>query len=676
MVVHLNDFALDLSLTGFQQGSWMDLPLRLGDEGGNFSHKGIEGRLHIDRVKDHLEYSLNFSSHFKTRIRLKARLMDERELFHLIPGNIHGDNNAANVRPGEFPCLTSARPAERNCSPLWEFRADRASHPVSILCCERGAVGISIEPYSDCEEADDGFIRNGVFAALPDCFGVALGYGNDPLTFVEKTHFAAATTDLTDRASATGKIFAVAGAGRLAAHRIIRAVYEEMRCVPQFSGSFRDALRALADAFAKINFSAELQQYTNRKCHVPVDLNLEPWRAIVEIGWTGGSVLAYPFQLARRIFPDLKLPKDSSQIFNEIVTGFNESSGFLNDTVLNRFTRNRPKDWNASEINGWWSGFLPQTRDNHCAYTNAHAAYYLLCAASGALPSDEPHCRRWIDVALRVLDTAVELQRDDGAFGYIFSSSEKKVIDWEAFAGCWFAAGLIHAWRLTDNRRYRDAAARALHYYRHFVTNLTCSGTPMDTFKSVDSEGNLAFIRAARLMHTHTGDPVYLDLLQDGAHYEYLWRYGFRARPQCPPLKGSDWNSCGGSITSVSNPHIHPMSTVITEDLHYLADKTGDAYHRNRADDGISWLMNTMELYPRVTGYGAYGVLSERTCPSDGLLVERYHDDNSASSTWWSYNAWAAASAMEALAERILATEEQEDEAISKNRGDLSRSAL
>ena len=56
-------------------------------------------------------------------------------------------------------------------------------------------------------------------------------------------------------------------------------------------------------------------------------------------------------------------------------------------------------------------------------------------------------------------------------------------------------------------------------------------------------------------------------------------------------------------------------------------------------------------------GYGAYGVLSERTCPSDGLLAERYYDDNSPSSTWWSYNAWAAASAMESLAERILASE-------------------
>src|SRR5205823_9526624 len=113
----------------------------------------------------------------------------------------HGDNNAAHVRAGEFPCLTAARSADRNCAGLWEFRADRASHPVSMLCCAEGAVGISIDPYSEVEEADEGFIRNGVFAALPDCFGVSVGYGNDPLTFCEKTNFLPATEDLVHSAS-------------------------------------------------------------------------------------------------------------------------------------------------------------------------------------------------------------------------------------------------------------------------------------------------------------------------------------------------------------------------------------------------------------------------------------------------------------------------------------------
>jgi len=66
------------------------------------------------------------------------------------------------------------------------------------------------------------------------------------------------------------------------------------------------------------------------------------------------------------------------------------------------------------------------------------------------------------------------------------------------------------------------------------------------------------------------------------------------------------------------------MGLTITADLNYLADHAGDNYHRQRADDALAWALQTLELYPSVTGYGRYGVLSERFCPSDGLLIEHY----------------------------------------------------
>ncbi len=649
MNIELNGFVLRLEMSASQHGQWMSLPLGEKAQSTSIQHQGISVQLNLDYRSDSIGYSVNFTAPFRTRLRLRAELVDQQNLFHLIPGNIHGDNNAQLVRPGEFPCLAAPAGAARNRAVLWEFRADRASHPVSILCCERGAVGISIDPYSPCQDADDRFIRNGVWAALPNVMGVSLGYGNDPLTFQEKTVFLPATADLTRAAAASGTIYAERGGGRRAAHRIIRDLYGKMHDRPKHSKTHEQALRALAESFIEVNWSPQLQQYTNRACKVPVDRTLNPWRAIVEIGWTGGSVLAYPFVLARQIFPDLRFPKPGEKIFDEICTGYNAASGFINDAAINRFTQNRPEGWNDSQVNGWWSGFLPQTRGNHCAYTNAHAAYYLLAAP---LAGDHPI---WIETALRVLNSAVELQRADGAFGYIFSPGEKKVIDWDGFAGCWFAAALILAVKRTGEKRYRESAGRALEFYYPFVKSLAAWGTPMDTFKSIDSEGNLAFIRAARLMHQLSGEDRFLEMLRDGADYEYLWRYGFRTRPQAPPLKNSSWNSCGGSITSVSNPHIHPMSVIATEDLKYLARRSGDVYHDQRADDGLAWLMNTMELYPDVAGYGCYGVLSERTCPSDGLLAEKFYDDSSPASTWWSYNAWAAANAMEALAERILA---------------------
>src|SRR5262249_19007221 len=162
--------------------------------------------------------------------------------------------------------------------------------------------------------------------------------------------------------------------------------------------------------------------------------------------------------MAENVFPDFQFPKTSVQMFDEICTGYNSASGFINDTTVNRSTINRPEGWNASEINGWWSGFLPQTRDNHCAYTNAHAAYYLL----QTLYTFKTKQAKWLDTALNVLNTAVKLQRDDGAFGYVFSSHEKKVVDWEGFGGCWFAAALPLAWKLTGDARYRSSAHRAL----------------------------------------------------------------------------------------------------------------------------------------------------------------------------------------------------------------------
>ncbi len=73
----------------------------------------------------------------------------------------------------------------------------------------------------------------------------------------------------------------------------------------------------------------------------------------------------------------------------------------------------------------------------------------------------------------------------------------------------------------------------------------------------------------------------------------------------------------------------------------------------DRAKDGTAWIMQTLELYPEKTGYGRYGVLSERWCPSDGLVIQK-DSEGKPYSSWFSFNLWAGAAAFEEVCERAL----------------------
>ena len=590
-----------------------------------------------------LEYELCLLSAQSSQLRLELKLAgegEEQDIFHLIPANIFGDNNYDKAQPGEYPMLTREHPEDVFCSSFWEFRADRAAAPVTVLCCAKGAVGISIQPYA---ETETGFVRNGLRAELPDKAAVSLGYTNDPVTFVNKREYWPSTKDTLTKGVAHGRIYGIQGKGRLSAHEIVEKEYEYTRELPVYQKSLEQAGRALMEQFVKINWSEYYKNYTNMECSLPEEPRLKAWRQLAEIGWTGGSILAYTFSVAREVF---SLPENyfagrlsPEQILDEIVAGYQETSGFLNDVSRGDWR----KDGSFSPVNGWWSGFH-LAENCHCAYTNGSAVYYILkflCACPGQK-------KEWEETALKVLDTVMSLQRQDGNYGITYACHRKAVLDWDGFAGCWFAAAMPYAYRLTGDGKYLESAKRAMAYYGTFVRDLNCYGTPMDTWKSVDEEGNLAFIRAARQLHELTGEQEYLEDLELGARYQYLWQYGFRARPEFRPLKDSAWNSCGGSVTSVSNPHIHPMGTLILDDLFYLAEQTGNEYHRMRAQDGLAWLMNTLELYPEISGYGAYGVMTERYCPSDGLVIETYGDGTHAS-MWFTYNGWAAANALEAI---------------------------
>lgn len=160
----------------------------------------------------------------------------------------------------------------------------------------------------------------------------------------------------------------------------------------------------------------------------------------------------------------------------------------------------------------------------------------------------------------------------------------------------------------------------------------------------------LTGLLSVRCLHEITGNPKYLDHLDAGLRYEFTFKFCYNGRISIPPLSTIGWSSCGGSITSVANPHIHPMSSTIVAEMKYLYEKTGSKYIKNRLNDTILWGCQTYNTFDGEYGYGRVGWMSERFCYSQGLVTEKY-EDGSPASTWFALMPWASMSVLEGLLE-------------------------
>ena len=173
-----------------------------------------------------------------------------------------------------------------------------------------------------------------------------------------------------------------------------------------------------------------------------------------------------------------------------------------------------------------------------------------------------------------------------------------------------------------------------LHYFDAFVKKCECYGGPLDTDKAVDDEGILAYVRAVRILHEITKEEYLLEHMLYALHYEFSFKLCYNTPITVKPLSEIGWSSCGGSITSVANPHVHPMSSTIIPEMRYYVNLRADDYVRSRLEDTVKWSLQTFNVTDKEYGYGEPGWISERFCFCQGLLTEKY-SDGSPASTWF-----------------------------------------
>lgn len=665
----------ELELNCWIEGKWKGLKLLEGDGAFRASDYGIDARLDIKEEGEDYAYSLRFSSRAPTRIQLRIALPGAQEPFHVIPGCFYGDNNKQ-YSLGFGPVLSDGHPGVELCSPYWEIRADRSSLPLSMLYAKGILIGVSIDPYSDGKpevaEFPEDFIRNGIFAEVAhngvtdfisgnpsDACGVTLGHAEIPCeTWSRKV----SEPHVSRGAKAGGRIYLRQANSRLAVHDIVRHEYYFHRRTSNPPISRKKAVESLVDAFLRVNWHDEnginaigtkppkmtpffgggeiRENFTNMRCNDAEKKVLTAWRTLAEIGWTGGGVIGYPLLIAGHILGNKLAVDRANEMLDRVADSYNPASGLLWDVSGKH---------EGKRVNWWYSGYMVQ--DCHCAYTNGSGIWYLLRSYHYAKTRMGEERSSWLATACKALDTMVELQLPDGNYGYTYAVDRKEIIDTAGFAGVWFSAGMAMAYFLTKNSKYLVSAVKGAEYYHNLTANLTSWGTPMDQHKWPDEEGNLGLICACTVLHCITGEKRYIEMLRDACNYEYLWRYGQKTRPQFYPLKDSHWNSCGGSMTGVCSGN-HPMGMIVNVDLLYLYKKTGDEYHLHRAQDGINWGVNSVTMYPEITGYGMRGVMTECWCPSNSRPGE-FNADGTPSSIWHSYNGWASGATLEGLIDTI-----------------------
>lgn len=595
------------------------------------------------------------------RIALSAGKPDPSARFFL-PGFMYGTNR------GDAPLTTDSKtPRLRTeggfpASPWWMVRSDRLSHPCALMFLGGRLLGLSAAPYYLRRNRRTEAWRPGA-AGEPDPyagFGCSLadcevwytvGYENAPWLFVDSHHAlprkrpddSCIRIVRGETLTVVLHCFDLPAEDERAVHGVLKQVYALWHEPPRRQCSVYETVRDIACAVAGDAWIPEAHCYAgfvfDRGTH-------SEYRLLPSVSWTNGLSAAVPVLLASHRLRNGDMRLQALDCINHITGScINERNGLPYLSEQEGVWSNR----------GWWYDIQPVP--GHAAYLIGQSVYLVLKAyerekAEGAVHED------WLAFARRVIARTEQGRSPGGEYPYIFSEQTGAGLEYDSFSGAWCLAAAALYCRLTGEGGFLPGLLKSERwYYETYVRHVECYGGPLDTGKNVDSEGILAYIRAVRELHAFPGrgvaaDPALreelLDHLRDALYYEFTFRFCWNSPVRVPPLSTVGWSSCGGSITSVTNPHIHPMSSSVIDEMSYYLRFREDSCVRGRMEDAVLWSCQCHNTRAGEYGYGKTGWMSERFCHSEGLLTEKW-PDGSPASTWFALMPWACGAVLEGL---------------------------
>lgn len=599
------------------------------------------------------EITITAQRAFEGVIRIAMPVVADAPRFYL-PGFMYGTNRGEAPLVVDSKCPRLRKNGEFPSSSWWMTRSDRLSHPCALAYGNGRLIGFAASPY---------FVRQGDqrmpwlpglqgdfdqytgfgCSLRPEEIWYTLGYENAPWFFLDSHHYCSRTPlDTNCFALAQDESIVVhlycfdfAAEDERTLHDALKWIYLQYHESPRRLSGVRKTVEDIATAIARDAWLPKHHMYSGFVFDRGDHFTYNP---LPSISWTNGLSAAVPMLASSIQLKDEAMRLQALDCIDHIVKySVNEQNDLPYLVEENGQWSNR----------GWW--YDRQPTPGHAAYLVGQSVYLVLKAYEWEKRESGVIHDNWLAFAKRVVARTEQSRNADGEYPYILSEKTGAGLEYDSFSGAWCMAAAAYYSFLTGDRAYINPLLCSEQWYHDtYVRHQECYGGPLDIDKNIDSEGILAYIRGVRYLHEITGEPDLLEHLRDALYYEYTFKFCYNSPIKVPPLSRTGWSSCGGSITSVVNPHIHPMSSSVMDEMAYFLSKQEDTYIRSRLEDTLLWSCQCHNTFDREYDYGKKGWMSERFCHSEGLLTERY-PDGAPASTWFALMPWACGALLEGL---------------------------
>ncbi len=590
---------------------------------------------------------------FHGTLRLRLDLPEDlRDPWFLIPGFLYGENRRADQKVKtwypRFDATVAVPSQETMESSWWDFPADRTAAPLVYLHDDQHCLALASDPHYDGPagiDSDDPEPQVGVGFAFDGASGylrISLPACEEPFAYTTRPMAPPAIRRLRlpagTRLSGTVRVYDFTGE-RHDYQRVLESEYAII--APRHpTAKLQDIQPLVADAVHGVvagHYHETGNYFIYSRPYDPIAEQIANGRGItmewhqMNVGFVNGFVITHGLLKASTITGDDTARAVALRVADRICREGVSPSGlfwadFMPETVETP-NGSFPNPLFRKGRQEWGSGWLANNDWVH-SRTIADACDHL----AAMIRDEQDHApdshslALWKEVLLGNLETALDLQLDNGCYGQYYDAVNRAVVKEDGCGGLLWIPALIKAVEigLGDNafrKRCGESVIRAGDGYASYVEAEYIWGAPEDNDSPTSEDGMNAVLAYCELYRL-AGKERFLRLARLAADWMLTFRKIYNERLPADSLMGSyDMRSRGGDYASASNNHLHVFEVLVTQQLCDLTRWTGNEYYRQRAEDHWRFICQYLSRC-----HGMYNGFR-------GAMAEQFY--------WCDYGSWA-----------------------------------